>query len=76
VADCAGAQAVIVGAVASITVRLVVQVAVFPAPSVTVTVTDVTPRPTSVAAAGAWERVTGPQLSLATVAAAKSGSAA
>jgi hypothetical protein len=41
-----------VGAVVSVTVKLVVQLALFPASSVTVTVMVCVPRPTSVPAAG------------------------
>jgi hypothetical protein len=47
-----GAQLVNTGAVVSLTVKVVVHCAVLPAASVTVIVTVVTPRPTSVFAAG------------------------
>src|SRR5438034_1096432 len=43
-----------VGAVSSVTVKLVVQVALLPASSVAVTVIRCAPRPTTVPAAGAW----------------------
>jgi len=46
------AEQITVGAVLSVTVKLVVQVALFPASSVAVTVIMFVPRPTSVPAAG------------------------
>jgi len=45
-------EQITVGAVLSVTVKLVVQVALFPAASVAVTVIVCVPRPTSVPAAG------------------------
>jgi uncharacterized membrane protein YczE len=47
-----GAGQLTVGTVASVTVKVVVQVAPLPASSVAVTVIECTPRPTSVPAAG------------------------
>src|SRR5207248_2345263 len=46
-----------VGAVVSVTVKIVVQVALLPAASVAVTVIVCAPRPTNVPAAGDWTRV-------------------
>src|SRR5213596_2704215 len=46
-----------VGAVVSVTVKIVVQVALLPAASVAVTVMVCVPRPTSVPAAGDWLKV-------------------
>src|SRR5438128_6194029 len=46
-----------VGAVVSVTVKIVVQVALLPAASVAVTVIVCAPKPTSVPAAGDWLRV-------------------
>jgi len=45
------------GAVVSVTEKVVVQVALLPASSVAVTVTVCAPRPTSVPAAGLWLKV-------------------
>src|SRR5438094_933957 len=56
-----------VGAVLSVTTKLVVQVALLPAASVAVTVIVFVPRPTSVPAVGLWLRTIAPaavQLSL------------
>src|SRR2546430_4854542 len=52
-----GAGQITVGAVSSITVNVVVQVALLVAASVAVTVITCTPRPTSVPAAGDWLKV-------------------
>src|SRR5216117_2368358 len=52
-----GAGQLIVGAVSSVTVKVVVQVALLVAASVTVTVITCTPNPTSVPAAGDWLKV-------------------
>jgi hypothetical protein len=52
-----------VGAVVSLTVKVTLQVLLFPAPSVEVTVTVCGPSPTIVPAAGLWVTVTAPQLS-------------
>src|SRR5207245_10326968 len=63
-----GAEQLTVGAVSSVTVKVVVQVALLVAASVAVTVITCTPNPTSVAAAGDWLNVIAPgavQLSLA-----------
>src|SRR5438552_18154721 len=46
-----------VGAVVSVTVKIVVQVALLPAASVAVTVMVCVPKPTSVPAAGDWLKV-------------------
>src|SRR5919197_95843 len=62
-----GAGQLTVGAVLSMTVKVVVQVALLPAASVAVTVMVCGPRPTIVPAAGLWVRVIDPaglQLSL------------
>jgi hypothetical protein len=67
---------VIVGFARSTTVRPATHEAVLPAPSVAVMITFVTPSPTSVPAAGFCETTTAPQLSVATVPAVKSGTAA
>ena len=48
------------GAVVSVTVKLVVQLALFPASSVAVTVRVCTPTPTSVPAAGDWTKAIAP----------------
>src|SRR5881394_1094231 len=53
----AGAGQLIVGTVVSVTVNVVVQVALLPASSVAVTVIVFVPNPTSVPAAGDWTRV-------------------
>src|SRR5207244_9204773 len=53
-----GAGQITVGAVSSVTVKVVVQVALLVAASVAVTVITCTPNPTSVPAAGAWLNVT------------------
>jgi len=56
-----------VGGVLSVTVKVVVQVALFPAASVAVTVIVCAPKPTSVPAVGDWVRIIAPgalQLSL------------
>src|SRR5439155_7450032 len=61
------AEQTTLGGVLSVTVKVVVQVALFPAPSVAVTVIVFVPRPTSVPAAGDWLKVIAPvavQLSL------------
>src|SRR5437016_5345144 len=61
------AEQITVGAVLSVTTKLVVQVALLPAASVAVTVIVFVPRPTSVPAAGPWLRLIAPaavQLSL------------
>src|SRR5216110_3483238 len=52
-----GAGQITVGAVSSVTVKLVVQVALLVAASVAVTVITCTPNPTSVPAAGDWLKV-------------------
>src|SRR5438034_1383226 len=52
-----GAGQITVGAVSSLTVNVVVQVAMLVAPSVAVTVITCTPNPTSVPAAGDWLNV-------------------
>src|SRR5258705_9942558 len=52
-----GAGQITVGAVSSVTVRVVVHVALLVAASVAVTVIVCTPNPTSVPAAGAWLKV-------------------
>src|SRR6266513_1791472 len=52
-----GAGQLTVGAVSSVTVKLVVQVALLVAASVAVTVITCVPRPTSVPAAGDWLKV-------------------
>src|SRR3989454_8285593 len=52
-----GAGQLIVGAVSSVTVKVVVQVALLVAASVAVTVITCTPNPTSVPAAGDWLKV-------------------
>src|SRR5213595_2167264 len=52
-----GAGQLTVGTVVSVTVKVVVQVALLPASSVAVTVIVFVPRPTSVPAAGDWTRV-------------------
>src|SRR5947207_1399259 len=52
-----GAGQLTVGTVASVTVNVVVQVALLPASSVAVTVIVFVPNPTSVPAAGDWTRV-------------------
>src|SRR5438093_3797561 len=49
-----------VGAVVSVTVKIVVQVALLPAASVAVTVMVCVPRPTTVPAAGDWLKVMDP----------------
>src|SRR5438552_917346 len=62
------AEQITVGALLSVTVKVVVQVALFPAPSVAVTVIVWVPRPTSVPGAADWLRVielVPPQLPLA-----------
>src|SRR5438094_578890 len=51
------AEQITVGAVVSLTVKVVVQVALFPAASVAVTVIVCVPRPTIVPAAGDWLKV-------------------
>src|SRR5256886_4101957 len=51
------AEQITVGAVSSVTVKVVVQVALFVAPSVPVSVIACTPNPTSVPAAGDWLKV-------------------
>jgi hypothetical protein len=51
------------GGVVSLTVNVVEQLLLFPAPSVAVTVIVCGPRPTNVPAAGLWVTVTDPQLS-------------
>ncbi len=51
------AEQITLGAVVSVTVKLVVQVALFPAASVAVTVIVCVPSPTSVPAAGDWLKV-------------------
>src|SRR5437016_5468956 len=53
----AGAGQITVGAVSSVTVKVVVQVALLVAASVAVTVITCVPRPTSVPAAGDWLKV-------------------
>src|SRR5436309_13275962 len=61
------AEQITVGAVLSVTTKLVVQVALLPAASVAVTVIVFVPRPTSVPASGLWLKVialVGLQLSL------------
>ncbi len=72
---CAGAQAVIDGAVVSTPVKVVVQLAVLPAASATVITTLVAPRPTIVPAAGDCVVETTAQLSVDVVVAVKSGNA-
>src|SRR5947199_229869 len=52
-----GAEQITVGALLSLTVKVVVQLALFPAASVAVTVIVCVPRPTSVPAAGDWLKV-------------------
>src|SRR5207245_1521421 len=52
-----GAGQITVGAVSSVTVKVVVQVALLVAASVAVTVITCTPNPTSVPAAGDWLNV-------------------
>src|SRR6266704_6555427 len=52
-----GAGQITVGAASSVTVKVVVQVALLPAASVAVTVIVCVPKPTSVPAAGDWLRV-------------------
>src|SRR5437763_9980203 len=52
-----GAGQITVGTVVSITVKVVVQVALLPASSVAVTVMVFVPNPTNVPAAGDWTRV-------------------
>src|SRR5437764_10007350 len=52
-----GAGQITVGAVSSVTVKVVVQVALFVAASVAVSVITCSPNPTSVPAAGAWLNV-------------------
>src|SRR5437762_11899042 len=52
-----GAGQLTVGTVVSVTVNVVVQVALLPAASVAVTVIVCAPRPTNVPAAGDWTRV-------------------
>src|SRR5438477_6685762 len=52
-----GAGQLTVGTVVSVTVKVVVQVALLPASSVAVTVIVFVPNPTSVPAAGDWTRV-------------------
>ena len=61
------AQAVINGAVVSITVTSAVQVVVFVAPSLTVKVTTCTPSPRLVPAAGLCVMVSGPHASVAVI---------
>ena len=56
-ADCGGAHVTITGAVLSVTVKVVVQVAELLAASFTVRVTVVTPVETRVPAAGDWVMV-------------------
>jgi hypothetical protein len=51
------AEQITLGAVVSVTVKVVVQVALLPAASVAVTVIVCVPRPTSVPAAGDWLKV-------------------
>src|SRR3989475_218337 len=58
----AGAGQLTVGTVVSLTVKLVVQVALLPAASVAVTVIVCAPNPTSVPAAGLWLKVIAPEL--------------
>src|SRR5436309_6519936 len=67
-----------VGGVLSVTVKVAVQVDSLVAPSVTCSVTVVTPRPTSVPAAGVWVIDSGaePLQSLATTPPVKSGTGA
>src|SRR5204863_48300 len=67
---------VIFGGVISLTVKVLVQVLAFSATSFAVSVTVVTPVPTSVPAAGDCVTVTVVQLSVATTAPVKSGTAA
>jgi len=64
---CAGAQAVIAGAVVSLTVKVTVCVVELPLPSATVMTTEVTPRPDGVPASGNCDTVTAVQLSVATI---------
>ena len=64
---------VIVGAVVSLTVKVVVAVALLPAKSVAVTVMVWVPRVTKEPAAGLWVLVTALQLSAAMVPVATSG---
>src|SRR5205823_4141538 len=73
------AEQTTVGAVVSVTTKLVLQVALFPAASVAVTVTVFVPRPTSAPAAGDWLEVIEPvavQLSLTVTAPKTLGTAA
>jgi hypothetical protein len=63
---CAAAQAVIAGAVVSLTVKVTVCVVELPLPSAAVMTTEVTPRPTAAPAKGDCVTVTGVQLSVAT----------
>ena len=51
------AEQITLGAVLSVTVKVVVQLALLPVPSVAVTVIVCVPNPSSVPAAGAWLRV-------------------
>jgi len=74
-ADCVGPHEEMSGPVVSTPVKLVVHEAVLPAASATVTVTLVTPKPTTVPAAGLCVRVVTPQLSVAVAEAVKSGKA-
>src|SRR5436189_11135 len=74
-----GAGQITVGAVSSVTVNVVVQVALLVAASVVVTVITCAPNPTSVPAAGDWLNViplVPPQLSLALTPPNTSGTAA
>src|SRR5213078_4888760 len=74
-----GAGQITVGAVSSVTVNVVVQVALLVAASVAVTVITCPPNPTSVPAAGDWLKVipfVPPQLSLAVTPPNTSGTAA
>ena len=73
---CAGAQAVIAGAVVSLTVNEAVQVVVLPAASATVITTEVAPRPTLEPAAGTCVTDVTPQLSLEATPVVKSGTRA
>lgn len=70
------AQVVMVGAVTSMTVKVVVHVVVLPAASATVSVIVLAPRTPAEPAAGDWVTEAMPQLSLATTPAVKFGTAA
>src|SRR5256885_12088926 len=74
-----GAGQITVGTVVSVTVKVVVQVALLPASSVAVTLIVFVPNPTSIPAAGDWTRViplVPLQLSLAVTPLRTSGTAA